>query len=818
MKISYNWLKTFLPSQDNTSSIINDPEKLAGILTSVGLEVEDVETYSSVKGDLAGVVTGEVMECRDHADADRLRVAKVNVGNGALLTIVCGAPNVAAGQKVMVAMVGTALFLADGTSLKIKKAKIRGMESEGMLCAEDELGIGSGHEGIIVLPIDTKVGMPAAEYFQLYTDHIFHIGLTPNRMDAQSHLGVARDVCAWLSHHTREKVRVVSPLNLKWNPGKSPAPIDVEVEDSNICPRYAGVSILGITIEESPVWLQNYLRSIGLKPVNNVVDVTNFILHGTGQPLHAFDADKIGGDKVKVKNLPEGTIFKTLDEKERKLSAEDIMICDAHDTPLCIAGVFGGWDSGISNQTINLFLESAVFNPVHIRKSIMRHGLRTEAAMRFEKGVDIDNTVNVLAYAATLIKEIAGGNITGDIIDVYPSPGEEREVGLRFKYLTRLSGKKYDDGSVRNILESLQFEIIEANDQMLKLRIPRSKQDVALPADVAEEILRIDGLDNIAIPDTVRMEPAIPQHTARDAFKESVLETLAANGFSEIFTNSIAGEKYYDARQLESVVPILNSLSEELTIMRPDMLHSGLESLAYNINRKNSHLRFFEDGKIYGKGEQGFWEKEMLSLMSTGLIRDTHWLAPGRSSGIFYIKGIAEGLLHLSGIADWEEKVISGEHWDDAIQFVSGHYHLMTCGEVSSRLREKFSINQPVFAAEIYWQEFLDCYEQQREVTYHPVGRFPTVTRDLSMIVDSQVSYGRIKELIQSLKMKKLSKVHLFDLFESEKLGKGKKSLAISCTFIDKEKTLTDKETDKMMNTIMKALESKADASIRSNA
>lgn len=818
MKISYNWLKSFLPVNSKAASLIKDPAKLAEILTSVGLEVEDTESYSSVKGDMKGVVTGEVVDCREHPDADRLKVTMVNIGNGEPLSIVCGAPNVAKGQKVMVATVGTELFPADGKPLQIKKAKIRGVESKGMICAEDELGVGASHDGILILPPSTAVGMPAAGYFQLYTDTIFNIGLTPNRMDAQSHMGVARDVCAYLSHHAGEKINMLSPLVKEWHPGKGNTPIKAAVKDSEICARYAGVTITGITIGDAPIWIQNYLRSIGLKPVNNVVDITNFILHSTGQPLHAFDADKIKGNKIVVKTLPEGTVFKTLDEKERKLGAEDIMICDADSTPLCIAGVFGGWDSGVSSGTKNIFLESAVFNPVHTRKSIIRHGLRTEAAIRFEKGVDIDNTVKVLAYAANLIKEITGGEIAGDLVDVYPDPNDRKEVRLPFEYLTRLSGKEYEAGKVRGLLESLQFEIIEANDQFLQLGIPRGKQDIALPADVVEEILRIDGLDNIAIPDTLRMQPAIPQRPEISAFKERILQTLAANGFSEIFTNSITSEQYYNEQQLEKAVPILNSLSGDLTIMRPDMLHSGLESLAYNINRQNKDLRFFEDGKIYGRDKQEYWEKELLIVLITGHVLEAQWMAPEKNSGIFYAKGIAEALLQMAGINHVEEDAHSGTQWENAIQFTFGNHVVMVCGEVSSRLREKFSIKQPVFALEIYWNELLLHFAQQHEVKYEPVSRFPTVIRDISMIVDSSVKYGMIREMIQSLKLKKLSRVHLFDLFESERLGKDKKSLAISLTFIDKEKTLTDKDTDKMMNTIMKALESKAGASIRSNA
>ena len=597
MTISYKWISEYIPLQI-------DHEKISKILTSIGLEVESMDYYESVKGGLAGLVVGEVKEAVQHPGADKLKLTKVDTGDGELLQIVCGAPNVAAGQKVIVAKIGTTIYPVKGDAITMKKAKIRGEESYGMICAEDEIGIGESHEGIVILPADVKTGSAVSDYFRPYTDWIYEIGLTPNRMDAMSHYGVARDICAYLSHHEHTDIRVKGFEDIQVKPGTQNA-FSVTIENKNACKRYAGASISGIEVQPSPQWLQDKLKSIGQRPINNIVDITNFILHDTGQPLHAFDADKVAGKKVIVKNLQEGSVFKTLDGKERKLSSEDLMICDGNEKGMCIAGVFGGAESGVTADTKNIFLESAWFNPVDIRKTSFRHGLRTDAAMRFEKNVDISNTLNVLQRAALMIQEIAGGKIEGDYIDVYPSPDKKREVTLEFSFLKKLSGKQYDQETVATILKGLGFEIREKNAEKISVAVPYSKPDVTMQADVVEEIMRIDGYDNILIPKSITISPAVGAVNAAQSRKEKTADYLVGAGFSEIFTNSITNAAYFEDDELAKGVKLLNNLSAVHNMMRPSMLETGLESVAYNLNRKNNDLKFFEFGKTYHSGGVG---------------------------------------------------------------------------------------------------------------------------------------------------------------------------------------------------------------------
>jgi len=537
MTISYNWLSDYLPETI-------EPEKLSKILTSIGLEVESLEKYESIKGGLAGLVIGEVLECERHPNADKLKLTKVNVGAEVPLQIVCGANNVAAGQKVIVARVGTTIYPVTGEPMTMRVATIRSVQSEGMICAEDEIGLGLDHAGIIVLPGDAVVGSPATAYFQPYSDWIYEIGLTPNRMDAMSHMGVARDVCAYLTHHQKE-AKPKSPFSNTFKPDNMGLAIKVRIENEEACQRYTGVTITGVTVMESPKWLQNRLTAIGQRPINNIVDITNFILHETGQPLHAFDADAITGNEIIVKNLPEGTKFISLDEKERKLSKEDLVICNAKQG-MCIAGVFGGLNSGVKPATKNIFLESAWFNPVDIRKTSVRHGLRTDAATRFEKGVDISNTLNVLKRATLMIKEIAGGEIASDVVDVYPNPKPKTEVTLKNHYLKKLSGKNYHSDKIKRILTSLGFEIVREGQDELRIAVPYSKPDITIPADIVEEILRIDGLDNIEIPSTITISPAVEQLGFKEGLKDKIAGWLVGQGFMEIFTNSITNSKYFD--------------------------------------------------------------------------------------------------------------------------------------------------------------------------------------------------------------------------------------------------------------------------------
>ncbi len=643
MTISYKWLSDYLPE-------IIEPNELSHILTSIGLEVESVEPYETVKGNLQGLVVGEVVTCKQHPNADKLKKTTVNTGTGEPLQIVCGAPNVAAGQKVIVATIGTTIYPTTGEPMTMKAAKIRGEVSQGMICAEDEIGIGNSHAGIMILPNDVTVGMPANQYFKPYSDFIYEIGLTPNRMDAMSHLGTAKDVCAYLSHHQNKKIKPKFPYKDAIVTDNNKSNIHVTVENTDACLRYSGVSISDITVTTSPDWLQNKLKAIGLRPINNIVDITNFILHETGQPLHAFDADAITGNHVVVKNLPEGTTFTTLDGKERKLHSYDLMICNETEG-MCIAGVFGGAESGVKNNTKNIFLESACFASTGIRKTSVAHGLRTDAATRYEKGTDVSNTVSVLKRAALLIKEIAGGAISSEIIDIYPKPQPQKNVTLSYRFLQKLSGKKYPVESVKNILLNLGFSVISETTEQLTVAVPYSKPDIALPADIVEEIVRIDGLDNIEIPATITLSPARETLGFKEALKEKISQQLAGLGFYEIVTNSITNSKFYSEEVLSQSVKMINNLSADLDVLRPSMLETGMEAIVYNTNRKNANLRFFEWGKTYHKKDIGnYYEQEHLCLYITGANHEDSWDEKQKPLDIFSLKSYVQAVLHTSAL------------------------------------------------------------------------------------------------------------------------------------------------------------------------
>lgn len=807
MKISYNWLKDYLPGDEVFSSYVNNIDKISEILTSVGLEVEAIEEYESIPGSLEGLIVGEVMTCEKHPDADKLKVTSVFTGSETL-QVVCGAPNVAAGQKVILATPGTRLYPIQGEPFTIKKSKIRGVESNGMICAEDEIGIGHSHEGIIVLPSDRTPGEPASNVYPVYKDYLIEIGLTPNRMDAQSHLGVAKDICAWLAHHTGREVSFISPLGSEFKVDNTSLDIRVEVKDTQLIPRYSGVTISGIQIAPSPDWMQNRLKTIGLKPINNVVDITNFILHTTGQPLHAFDAEKIKDNKVIVETLAAGTPFITLDGKERKLSNEDIMICSGDDTPMCIGGVFGGIESGVSDSTKNIFLESAVFNPVSIRKTLIRHDLRTDAASRFEKGVDITKTVDVLKYAANLIKELCGGAISSEIQDIYKEP-TPRTVKLSYAYLKKLSGREFKSEEVENILKHLGFKTLKKDDLSITVRAPESNPDITLPADIVEEILRISGLDNVPIPRQIKMTPGFNNHAESAGFRNKVSAWLTGNGFAEIFTNSITNDKYYADNK--DTVHILNSLSEELTILRKTMLPTGLEAVEYNLNRQNKDLLLFEFGKTYSVNEGGYHESDRLAIYCTGHFRKKSWNTDEEACDIYLVKGIASALFALAGI-EVDEKSDGS-----SVSYIHHEKAIARAEEVSRAQLQAFSIKQPVYYLDIDWNLLLRAALKTKTV-YRPVSKFPIVTRDLSMVLDRGLHYQEIREAIASLRMKKLSGMQMFDLYESDKLGKEKKSIALSFSFSDSQKTMTDKETDKLMRQITGLLEERFNAEIRSHA
>ncbi|MEO9070202.1 MAG: phenylalanine--tRNA ligase subunit beta [Ginsengibacter sp.] len=817
MKISYNWLNDYLPADEVTANIKKDPQKISEILTSVGLEVETLEKYEQVRNGLEGLIIGKVLTCEKHPDADKLKITTVDNGNGETLKIVCGAPNVSMGQKVIVAQVGTTLYPVSGEPFTIKKTKIRGEESNGMLCAEDEIGLGHSHDGIIVLPESAKTGMQASEYYKLYSDWIFEIGLTPNRMDAMSHLGVAKDVCAYISHHFKKETKVIVPFKNNFKSDTNFHPVKVQIKNVKECERYAGVSISGITISESPIWLQNKLKSIGLRPVNNVVDITNFILHETGQPLHAFDADKIKGNEIIVETLPEGTRFTTLDGKERKLSSNDIMICNGSDEPMCIAGVFGGMESGVTEKTTKVFLESAVFNASSIRKSMLLHNLRTDAATRFEKGINIGNTVEVLKRAALLIKEIAGGKITSEITDEYPIPRKKKEIILTNHYLKKISGKNYHPDTVKNILRGLNFIIVKEGFDDITLSVPFSNPDITLPVDVIEEIMRIDGLDNIEIPSSIKMSPATDAVLNISILKDKIAAWLTGNGFYEIFTNSITNSKYFNDKTLSTTVKIINSLSEELNVMRPSMLPTGLESVAYNLNRKNNNLLFFEFGKTYSKVNEKYEEKPNLALYFTGNANELSWNSSSKKIDTYFVKGVGESVFSLAGIRNSQFEISQNEELDDCLTISVKKENVAIAGSVKKSQLEVFSIKQPVFFLYIDWQKLIS-FTEKKDISFEPILKFPQVQRDLSIVVDKTVSYQQVENLVKSLQLSKLNNVQLFDVFENEKLGIHKKSLAFNFTFMDKEKTLTDKEIETMMNKVITLLENQLNAIIRRNA
>lgn len=804
MTISYNWLSDYLPETI-------DPEKLSKILTSIGLEVESLEKYESVKGGLAGLVIGEVLECSQHPNADKLKLTKVNVGSTEPLQIVCGANNVAVGQKVIVARAGTTIYPTAGEPMTMRVAKIRSIESQGMICAEDEIGLGTDHEGIIVLPADTLVGSSAAEFFKPYSDWIYEIGLTPNRMDAMSHFGVARDVCAYLTHHQKD-ARPKSPFTNSFKVDSTDKQVKVTIENTDACQRFTGVTITGITVKESPQWLKQRLTAIGLRSINNIVDITNFILHETGQPLHAYDLAAVTGKAIIVKNLPDGTKFISLDEKERKLHNEDLMICNGKEEGMCIAGVFGGLHSGVKSTTTDIFLESAWFNPVSIRKTSVRHELRTDAATRFEKGVDISNTANVLKRAAAMIKEIAGGKIASDVVDVYPNPKQKTEVTLKNHYLKKLSGKNYHADKIKKILVALGFEIVREGQDELRVEVPYSKPDISIPADIVEEVLRIDGLDNIDIPSTITISPAVEQLGLKENLKDKIAGYLVGQGFIEIFTNSITNSKYFNEEVLAKTVKMINNLSVELDVLRPSMVETGLEAISYNINRRNTSLQLFEYGKTYSSEAVGnYVEQEHLCLYITGMNSEDVWQGKSKPQDFYRLKGLATAVLTLCGLSGIS---FSASDETGGLDLVHGKTVLGKLMEAAPQKLQAFDIKQPVFILDIELEGLMQAVKENN-IRYREVNKFPVMQRDLALVVDRNTSYKSIETTVEKLKLSKLRGMRLFDVFESDKLGAGKKSMAISFTFSDDEKTLTDKEVDGMVSKLVQGFESELAAEIR---
>lgn len=804
MVISYKWLSEYLPE-------VIDTDRLAKILTAVGLEVEAIEAYEAIKGSLQGLFIGEVLACEQHPNADKLKLTKVIIGSGEPLQIVCGAPNVAVGQKVIVATIGTTIYPTSDEPMTMKAAKIRGVESQGMICAEDEIGLGDSHAGIMILPNDVVVGTPAAAYFNPYHDTILEIGLTPNRMDAMSHLGVAKDVCAYLTHHDKKECKPKTPFTNGFKADNNNLPITVTVENTEACPRYSGVSISGVTVKESPQWLKDKLIAIGQRPINNIVDITNYVLHETGQPLHAFDAAAITGNTIVVKNLPQDSSFITLDGKERKLHAEDLMICNG-EAGMCIAGVFGGAESGVSSNTTAIFLESACFNATNIRKTSVRHGLRTDAATRFEKGTDIAATVQVLKRAALLIKDIAGGTISSDIIDIYPVVKQKAEVALKYHYLKKLSGKNYHPDAVKKIVEALGFDILKEGIDELRIAVPFSKPDISIPADIVEEIIRIDGLDNIEIPEAITITPANDTNTLKEALKEKIAVLLTGMGFQEMLTNSITNSKYFTEAELNSTVKMMNNLSAELDVLRPSMLQTGLETISYNINRKNNFLQLFEFGKTYHtQGVGQYNESEHLCLYLTGKTGEDSWRLKARTIDLYTAKGFANAILNSCGISlPFELSEGNGLTLTATVK----KDILVSISDIDKKQLSSFDIKQPVYFVDINWP-LLVSLVAAKKISYKEVSKYPSVQRDIAMVVDKKITYAAIEETVKKAKVNRLKDMRLFDVFVSEKIGANNQSLAVSFTFADEEKTLTDKEIDGMMGKLTTLFEKELGATLR---
>lgn len=821
MKISYNWLKSYI----NTDL---SPEKAGELLTGCGLEVEGIEKTESVKGGLQGVVIGEVKTCVKHPDADKLSITTVDVGADELLHIVCGAPNVAAGQKVAVATIGTVIYNGD-ESFTIKKSKIRGEVSEGMICAEDELGLGHSHAGIMVLDNNAVVGTPARDYFGIEDDFTFEIGLTPNRSDATSHIGVARDLMAVYNNidNNSEKMKLNYPDVSAFKTDNHNLQIDIEVEDLIACPRYTGITLSGIEVKESPDWLKKKLLSIGLRPINNIVDITNYVLFECGQPLHAFDADKITGKKVIVKKLTKDTTFVTLDGAERKLSGEDLMICNTVEG-MCIAGVFGGAKSGVTAETKNIFLESAYFDPTTIRKTSKFHGLKTDASFRYERGCDPNITVYALKRAIMLMKEIAGGEISSEIFDVYPLAIEKKSVDVTFKNINRLIGKVIEKEKVKSILTSLEIEIINETAEGLNLLIPTNKVDVCREADVIEEILRIYGYNNIELSSELHSSISYLQKPDKEKIQNIIADYLSANSFVEIMNNSLTSSDY--AAKLEDLNPaanvkILNPLSKELDVMRQSLLFGGLESISYNINRKSTDLKLYEFGKIYtynaeadktAKVTKRFAEEKHLAIFVSGRKMPESWNTTHTDSDFFSLKVYVDNIFKRLRISTDKIQIskTSNSVFSEALTYVANGKTLLSLGNLQNKLLLSFGIKQPVFYADFNWDLIIKLIPS-KEINYTEVPKFPEVRRDLALLVNKEVTFAEIVKLAYQTEKNILQKVNLFDVYEGDKLESGKKSYAVSFTLQDKEKTLNDKQIEGIMNKLIKVYTEKLGAVIR---
>ena len=815
MKISYNWLKQYI----ETSLLV---EEIADILTSIGLEVESVEKVESIKGGLKGVVVGEVMECEKHPDADRLRITKVNLGAGDLLQIVCGAPNVAAGQKVLVATTGTTLYPLEGEPLTIKKGKIRGQESVGMICAEAELGIGHSHDGILVLNSDVEVGISAAAYFGISEDYCLEIGLTPNRTDAISHFGVARDLYAAIRNMeslSKDRNAKLSFPEIIEITSKSDKPVVVEVLDYTACPRYSGVLISDLNIDVSPKWLQDRLKTIGLKPINNVVDITNYVQHELGQPLHAFDAKVIGGNKVIVRKAHEGELFVTLDGIERKLFAEDLIICD-ESKPMCIAGVVGGLNSGVGEQTNSVFLESAYFTPSGIRKTAKRHGLNTDASFRFERGCNPDVTLIALKRATALILEIAGGKVSGNISDHYPNKIKQKEITFTKSAADKLIGKNISSEKYLSILSDLDIEVKQTNDDAWELLIPLYRTDVTRQADVIEEVLRIYGYDNIETPSKLNASLSFSSGIDEEKIQNSISDYLVSSGYHEMMSLSLTKKGYTDLIKnerydLTTAVELLNPLSNDLAVMRQTLLFSGLEAIVHNQNHRRTDLRMFEFGKEYRKIAGKYFEEKHLALFMTGSRISENWERKAEQITFFDLKASLNSVLTLLRIQGFAATQSDSEFFEDSLIYSVGKHQIAQIGEVSQRLLKEFDIKQSVHFVDIKWDAILELSPKKRQ-SYSSPEKFPVVRRDLSLLLDKSVTFNSIDQCARRTERKLLREIGLFDVYEGKNLAEGKKSYAVSFVLQDSSKTMTDKQVEAIMSRIIDNLKEELGAELRS--
>lgn len=808
MKISYNWLKQFL-------NIDWEAQKTGELLTDLGLEVEGIASFESVKGGLKGVVVGHVLSCIKHPNADKLKLTTVDIGEAEPVQIVCGAPNVDTGQKVPVATIGTKLYTKDGESWTIKKGKIRGEESHGMICAEDELGLGESHEGIMILSENLEPGTPCADIFQVETDEVFEIGLTPNRADAMSHYGVARDLKAGLQQQDKA-IELITPSNSNFIVENRSLKIDVTVEDADLAPRYSGVTISNIIVEPSPTWLKNKLLAIGLSPINNIVDITNYVLHELGQPLHAFDAAKIKGNGIVVKKVPQGTKFTTLDGVERTLHEEDLMICDT-EKPICIAGVFGGLHSGVSENTTSIFLESAYFDPVSIRRSAKRHGLNTDASFRFERGIDINSVEYALQRAALLIKEIASGEISSDIIDLYPKKKDDYQVFLTFEKVNKLIGEEIPRDTIKSILASLDIKVNNVSESGLGLTIPFYRVDVQREVDVIEEVLRVYGYNNIAFKEKLNASIAPTSKFEDYKLQNIVGNMLASQGFFEIMTNSLTNPNHISliaGSKEEQSVKMLNPLSADLSVMRQHMLFSGLEAVAYNSNRKRSNLKFFEFGKTYHQLDTKRIENKHLCMLVTGNRNEDSWAIPSKKSDFYYLKSIIIGVLERLGITNIKGVPMDNAIFSEGLTLLFNKRELVTFGIVKKPILKGFDIKQEVLFADFNWDNIIEIARYNR-IVFKDIPKYPEVKRDFALLLNQSVTFKEVYDIAVQTEKKLLKGVQLFDVYTGKKLPEGKKSYAVSFTLQDEKSTLTDKQIDKIMNKLQYRYEKELNAELR---